>query len=310
MIENIRKNSFLILAFILFAIAFAFLDKDYPSNHFPLVDRFYYKIGYIGTVSLLYSFLVYWILKSLVNRLTEYRGKWLFSYALVFLVFSFYKTSPILEKIAQARNAKDTMVQLAQSELAPYVLADTDSNKATGNNAAFLDFVKLATDDQEAELLNYLLVMDEANLDKTFSLEVMADYDQLSHYQNVMKECVSKTDESQNRLMAILEQTKKQARTIKFSDEKFKAGFIYGLEKGLQEKGNQLRAFYENRKELLLGYGKLLDFLTEIYEDYWVDEGKLIFLTDEDLTFFQESLERLGKLEEDEKHIINLLSTI
>lgn len=309
MTEEVRRQSFNILAFFLMVIAFYGLDSDFSHHDNADTHQLYYKIGYLIVTSLIYSILLNSILKALVSKLKEYPGKWFFSFALVFSIFSLLLNPTTPEKPIQVNNADRALARILRKGLDGQESAETFSEMDYGVFSSFLKELQSASKRLEREHTEFLQVVWNTNTPQMLSLDSISEFHQLKESIRILKKLRKAADEAENKAKAIIAKMKDEIKKIEFPGKGSEAVFIGNLRKGLDQSEKTWETIYGYKRQYFQEIEKLFNFLIKNFDVYWQEDGQLYFLNEMNAQIFNSGLNRLSALENEEQMVLRSILT-
>jgi len=258
----------------------------------------FYQIGYLVSTTLTVSCVLYFVLKHLMEGLTQYKGLW-FSFAVLFFIFSCTLTPVAYEQHVQMNNTMQAFSRLFKYELAGQISHENYSYDEYGEQAVLLEGLKALSINQCKELTQYNQFVD-ASLNQALSPEVFYDYDKLERSISILKEMKAVTDEVEAKILSNVAESYSKMGKLQFSDKQFQTALIGGVEKGINEGKQFWGSLFGNKKKTFSEFEKLLNFLARNYGSYWEEDGVICFSNDMNSCIYNSCIERISKLEMDE----------
>ena len=300
--EETGTNGFKFSIFILLMLA---VSVNIALAYYREVGVYllFYQMGYLISTTLTFSCVLYFVLKQLMNGLTQFKGLW-FSFALLFFIFSCTLTPVAYEQHVQMNNTMQAFSRLFKYELAGQISHENYSYDEYGEQAGLLEGLKALSINQYKELTQYNQFVD-ASLNQALSPEVFYDYDMLERSINIFKEMKAVTDEVEVKILNNVAESYIKMGKLQFSDKQFQAAVSGGIEKGINEGKQFWGSFFGNKKKIFSEFEKLLNFLARNYGNYWEEDGVICFSNDMNSSIYSSCIERISKLEMDVEVLFN-----
>lgn len=286
--EKIQKNIFFFLGFILILTGLRIL----PNSSIDIFYQYNYLFAYITCFSILVSFLLRPLAKSLGKRLKISRGIWVLSFGLSFLLICLYKEVDLSFEFKKYNKAVEKFSELSQGN------QDKSIHLSTSEYGEYSKIINFYFNENQKFLNEYNKIDGKANainIDLSRLLENLMCYseiiraiDSLDFLNTIIENKRAKFEEfyvcCQDKLGG-LAQSKAEKR---FVEDVLTCAFSSN---DLIEEQFQLEKSYISEQK------KLFNFLARVYHNFSCDGEGIFFEYEEEHRIFNEHFDHLEQIE-------------